>query len=246
MKAYLINLDRSPERLADADAELKSAGVSYERVKATDARLLTEGDIIRNCSRLRFFLAQARRVKIGEIACALSHQSCWRRLVESGEVRAAVFEDDVAVDGTRFAEVTAMIAAEDDGVPRVWLLNHRNLVEDPGIRASVRLVDTPHNVHTCWGTESYVLNRSAAELLLRLCHPVRYIADAWSTYARRGVDVRVVFPTPCGLREVASEIERKATGRAGWKWYLAFGRFKFRVAFHIDNLFYRIGELVKG
>ena len=38
MKAYLINLDRSPGRLAEADAQLHAAGVSYERVSAIDGR----------------------------------------------------------------------------------------------------------------------------------------------------------------------------------------------------------------
>lgn len=242
MKAYLINLDRSPERLSLSDAELKAAGVPYVRVQATDGRQMTPEDVSSHCSRLGFFLANGHRVKTNEVACLLSHRSCWRRLLESGEARAAVFEDDVLVDGAAYAQATALVEKDDDASPAVWLLHHRNLVPDPGRPAVVRLLDTPRNALTCWGAFGYVLNRAAAERLLRLSEPMRYVADDWNVYARRGVDVRVAFPTACRVREdVGSDIARKTTGRAGWKWYLAFGRWRHAVAFRL-NLLLRRGE----
>lgn len=240
MKAYLINLDRSPDRLEKMAAMFRAESVAYERVSAVDALKLTPGEVASACSRRGFFLCNARRVKVGEIACALSHQKCWRLLLDGDEARATCFEDDVKVNGARYAAACSLIEKDDDGRAAVWLLNSRNLVPDPGVPAAVPLLGTPRDVLTCWGTEAYVVNRAGAKRLLELGTPIRYVLDNWAAYARRGVDVRVVFPTPCGLCEMESQIERRTVGRAGWKWYQRFGWFKFRVAFHLDILCHRL------
>ena len=244
MKAYLINLDRCPERLAAADAELKAAGVAYERMRAIDGRALSAGEIRRNCNRLAFLLANGRRVKTNELACALSHMACYRAGLAAGEPFFAVFEDDLTVNGAAFADAARRIAAENDPAkPTVWLLNRRNRVSDPGRPCSVRLLDTPDDVMHTWGGEGYVLNRAAAERILAFAYPVRYVLDAWPTYARHGVEVRIVFPTACGIRDTPSVIARTATGRAAWDWYQRFGWFKYRVGFWLDILWWR---LVRG
>lgn len=243
MKSYLINLDRSPSRLVEAGAQLSAAGIDYVRVPATDGQTLTLDVISKECSRFGFLLANARRIKVNELGCAMSHRECWRRLLASAEDRAAVFEDDVQIDGVRYAIAMKLIEKEDDGHPAVWLLNHRNKVVDPGVATSVQLLGTVDEIHTCWGAEGYVLNRAAAEILVRLQTPVVHVADDWSVYARRGIDVRIVFPTVCGLRNVVSDIARNMEGRAGWGWYLAFGRFKYWIAFHLDNLCYRLRRI---
>ncbi len=241
MKAYLINLDRSPERLAESDKVLAAAGIAYERIRAVDGKELTADEVRLQCSRIGFLLANGRRVKLNELGCALSHQKAWRELLASDAPRAAVFEDDVAIDPAAYAAAERLIASEDDPArPIIWLLNHRNLVPDPGRSAAVRLLDTKDDVMHTWGTEGYVLNRAAAEALLSFTVPVRYVADAWPTYARHGVDVRVVFPTPCTLRETPSVIARSCTGRDAWAWYRKFGWFKYRVCFRIDILLWRL------
>lgn len=241
MKAYLINLDRSPGRLAESDAELKRAGIAYERIRAVDGRTLSGEEIRRSSDRLAFLFANGRRLKVNELACALSHQSCYRAGLAAGDPYFAVFEDDVVVDGAAFAAAEARIAGENDPArPMLWLINRRNVVPDPGRACSVRLLETRNDIMHTWGGEGYVVNRAAAERLLAIAFPVRYVLDAWPTYARQGVDVRVVFPTACTVRDTPSDIARTAKGRASWKWYQRFGWFKYRVGFRLDILWWRL------
>ena len=39
MKVFLVNLDKNPERLAAADAQLRMLGVEYERFRRCMARI---------------------------------------------------------------------------------------------------------------------------------------------------------------------------------------------------------------
>ena len=50
MKAYLINLDRSPERLAHFSAQARRAGLAFERIAAVDGRTLDEAQRARSVS----------------------------------------------------------------------------------------------------------------------------------------------------------------------------------------------------
>lgn len=241
MKCYLINLDRCPERLSASKAELDAAGIVFERMQAVDGRQLSKDDVGRQCSRIGFLLANGRRIKINELACALSHQACYRAGIKDGSPYFAVFEDDFTVDGKAFASAVTLVERENDpSRPMLWLLNHRNLVPDPGRPASVRLLDTRNDVMHTWGAEGYVVNQAAAKQILGFASPIRYVADAWPTFARHGIDVRVVFPTACAIRDTPSVIARSSSGRASWRWYQKFGWFKYRVGFWLDIICWRL------
>jgi glycosyl transferase family 25 len=85
MKTYLINLDRSPGRLAHMDAQLTRLGLSYERVPAFDGQSLTDGE-----------MAEADpSMSRGEIGCFLSHCLVWQRIASRPDAYAAVLEDDI-------------------------------------------------------------------------------------------------------------------------------------------------------
>ena len=120
MKAYLINLDRSPDRLAEADAQLRAAGVAYERVPAVDGRTLGWAGLRGRVSRFRFFLVHGRLPTPGEVACACSHLEAYRRLLASGEGAALVFEDDAALDPDAFR------AKDDPAADRFLFQTHRS------------------------------------------------------------------------------------------------------------------------
>lgn len=241
MKCYLINLDRCPERLSASKAELDAAGISFERLQAIDGRSLSPKLVKQECSRLGFFLANGRRIKLNELACALSHHACYRAGIASNSPYFAVFEDDLLVDGAAFGQAQTLIERENDpSRPMLWLLNHRNCVPDPGCQSSVRLLDTHGDVMHTWGAEGYVVNLAAARLLLDFASPIRYVADAWPTFARHGIDVRVVFPTACAIRDTPSIIARPSGGRASWRWYQKFGWLKYRVAFWLDIIHWRL------
>jgi glycosyl transferase family 25 len=94
---YVINLDRSAERLARISAALQAVGIAFERIPAIDASNLKPAD-----SENAYDAEANRRNYLAplspqEIACFLSHRRAWQTFLKSSEAPFAVFlEDDAA------------------------------------------------------------------------------------------------------------------------------------------------------
>ncbi|OIM99389.1 glycosyl transferase [Idiomarina sp. MD25a] len=97
-KVFLINLDRSTERLEKAAQQLNRLNVPFERIAAVDGSQLTKAEID-----TAFDIEQAERrtaynLTIGEMGCYLSHVNCWRRIIAEALDFAIVLEDDLVLD----------------------------------------------------------------------------------------------------------------------------------------------------
>lgn len=88
---YLINLDRSKDRLVRVDQDLKRLNINYNRVSAVDAKLLDHSEYKRVTAPNSEY---PHTLKAGEIACFLSHRICWQRLVDSNKDWALILEDN--------------------------------------------------------------------------------------------------------------------------------------------------------
>ncbi|EKE85248.1 glycosyltransferase family 25 protein [Idiomarina xiamenensis] len=108
-KTLLINLDRSPQRLADATAQLDAIGMPYERVSAADGAALSDAE--RAC----FDVDKAQQryhydLTWGEVGCYLSHLRCWQKIVDEQLDYAIIVEDDLCLS-PEFADVPHVLAA---------------------------------------------------------------------------------------------------------------------------------------
>ena len=234
MKAYLINLARSKERLAAADTQLRAAGVAYERVEAVDGRALSRRERRRLCSAVRFWMIYGARPSAGTIGCALSHQAVYRRMLGAGEPLAAVFEDDVEVlDAAWLREALARIEASDKPVePTVWRLE-RWPSEAPEEVGAGFFPSGPNAMGTC----AYVLNAAAARRLRFLNgEPILTLADDWPRRMRQGLRVWSVRPEPCRQCGAPSTIGGAAPRRARWGWYVALWRARRWVTQSLDGV----------
>lgn len=115
MKIYLINLDRSPQRLNVIRRRLKEQHLSFERLAAVDGQKLSEeecqsytqyppsftksvADYARKYGGKGFLSSHSLLHKSpltkGEIACFLSHRKAIKTIAEGGQAFGAVLEDD--------------------------------------------------------------------------------------------------------------------------------------------------------
>ena len=231
MKAYLINLDRSPGRLAEADAQLRAAGVAYERIPAVDGRALGWTALRRRVSRVRFFLVHGRHPSLGEVACTLSHLEACRRLLAAGDPAALVFEDDVALDPAAFRRALDLITPRlDPARPDLFLLCDHGGATGTGI--------VPAGDASC--SEAYLITAAAARRLLTLNEPVRAAIDAWAHWTARGIAVHKVLPAPCNQRG-GSDInpDWRPKRRARWRWYVALWRARLALGQALDRLIWK-------
>jgi collagen beta-1,O-galactosyltransferase len=168
-KVYIINLERRPDRAARMLERVAGAllPAPVELYRAVDAREIDQAYIDSNGYRVypswripgspNFWYD--RELKLGEIACSLSHYRLWQRCHAEGLNRVLILEDDAGLCAdfnARFAEVERELPLDLDllylfrvpiGADRPW---------------SPRLV-VPGFSHC---TVAYALSRSGIEKLL--------------------------------------------------------------------------------
>ncbi len=112
LKAYLINLDRSQDRLQRMYQQFEKAGLAFERVAAVDGKTLSDDEI----ASIKRNAGWKEPLNRSELGCFLSHRKCLEQIVESGEQYAAVFEDDVKFSGSakQFFQSDAWIPSDAD------------------------------------------------------------------------------------------------------------------------------------
>lgn len=162
MQFYLINLDRSPERLAWISGRLIELSITPNRIPAVDGKQLSSQDLERweRVRHPRFGMGP------GEIACFLSHRRAWQTFINSEQKWCFIAEDDV-----HLSDQLPSFLSNDDWIPtdadivkaetvnqRVWLAS--NAVATVYAH-SLRALRSYHG-----GSAGYFINKATAAMLL--------------------------------------------------------------------------------
>ena len=108
MRVYLINLDRSPERLNFFEKQASVSGIDFERISAVDGRQLSSEELAAAVAQKFEF----QPISACEIGVFMSHKRAWEKLLASGKPHAAVFEDDVVLSSSIRSVLDAIDANE--------------------------------------------------------------------------------------------------------------------------------------
>lgn len=201
MKAYVINLARSPERRAHMVSQLARAVTSYRFVEAVDGRELDLPDPSVLDPAL-FTRTSGPGFRPGSAGCALSHLRVFRQIIQDGTEHGLVLEDDVVLPSDLEALADA-VAAQMSG-PEVALLNFHapepcevtdlGSVPLPGSRSLVYPVRAPRLT----SAGAYVVTREACLRLEEFLLPLRTYVDDWGHFCGEGIldAVRCVVPMP--------------------------------------------------
>lgn len=186
-------------------------------------RAVTDGPY----GKFRWWCAMLRPVVSGEIGCALSHRTIWRKLVESCESDencVAVFEDDVRMgSGIERALELAASKCNEDPLSVVLLGNHTDMSKR-GV--AIRETDAYRLESAQWDicSEAYVIGREAARNLVWAQRTICCPADSWGRWVRKGlIHLYHIDPPVCGQRDHVSSIGRRfvapisGLGRLWWK-----------------------------
>jgi glycosyl transferase, family 25 len=168
LKSYLINLDRSPERLQFFTGQAARSGFAFERIAAVDGRQMSDAERARVVSPQYEF----QPLNPGEIAVFMSHRVAWQRLLDSGEARAAVFEDDVVLSARSGVLLQALGQADwTADLVKLETTDRRVVLQAPTVHLDGHAVLRP----LCsWhgGAAGYVIRREAAARLLQATWPL--------------------------------------------------------------------------
>src|SRR5262249_27267324 len=114
LPVFVVNLDRSPERLGRFLADNNSLpGIAIERFAAVDGRALDRRQLIADK-----VITDSLIYSDNAVACALSHLRCWQKVIELGQ-SVVICEDDVVLRHD-FAEVHRKLLAPHPDVDIVY------------------------------------------------------------------------------------------------------------------------------
>lgn len=161
----LINLDRSPERLAYMRGQLDRLGLKAERLAGVDG------------SRIDLAPYAASRLRPGEIGCFLSHRAAWQSLIDSDDERLLVLEDDVRLSAALPAVLADLSWLRSEGEIGKLDTSGRTVALD----SVERLAPQGRKAHMLCGEHmgggGYIVSRKAAERLLQRSTQIREPVD---------------------------------------------------------------------
>ncbi len=161
-----------------------------EFVEAVDGRLFSQEEKKQYFDVKKAFKRYGRECKPGEIGCTLSHQKCYKKLVESSDDYVLILEDDIALDCFEkeiFERVERFISKSVEATivllsGNYWYWGRKKRL---GIHNLMSVFDA-------YGTFAYVINRKAAQKLLDV--PVSFLADDWRYLKARGIKLMALYP----------------------------------------------------
>ena len=191
MKAYIINLKEAIERrnYMQKQLALLPPSLSSEFIEAVNGKEMNREELEENFDSEKFRLRYAKEVRPGEIGCTLSHQKCYRRLLESKEKCVLILEDDIIVRQNidfLLPELEKLLITNE---PRIVLLSGWYwYLSTKVLKGHYRVA----NVYDAFLTHAYAINRAAASLIIE-SRPF-IAADDWFYIRKKGVKIYAFLP----------------------------------------------------
>lgn len=213
---FLINLDRSADRLARCAPILDGLGLSWERVPGVEGKALDAARLAALNPNPTPHGEWFRPLTPGEIGCFLSHLRCWQLIEERGLDCALVLEDDFeAHDACTLQNLQALADSATGAHP--WdVLKLTRLRQGAKRVATVREAEgTP--LQLCFGgkgpedgTAYLVSRRGAAKLTPRREHLLRPVDFELKHHWER--DLTVYSASPDLFWQVGADIAASVIG----------------------------------
>ncbi|MBB3998809.1 glycosyltransferase family 25 protein [Aureimonas pseudogalii] len=189
---FVINLDRSPERLSTIRADAAALGIDLIRSPAVDGKTVPP-EARHDLDLAGFLRDHGKQPMDGEYGCYVSHLAALRAIAASAADAGVIFEDDIAPQPELLAVLEALGQRDDWDVVR--FAHHRQ----PTKR---RLRTLPHGralyaalFGPTGSAAAYVVRREAAARLANALTPMRLPYDValergWAT----GLRTRDIWP----------------------------------------------------
>ena len=199
---FIINLPASTDRLDFMQSQLRSINTQFTIIEAVDGSKFDNAEL----STVKKAVSYA--ITKGEVGCALSHLKAYEKLTESDYDMALILEDDVIVPSDIDMHLSRLHENNNSKHATITLLSE--VYKYYGKKSFS--TDEEHHVHKVVDAtfaHGYVINKLAAERLLKNLYPIWCVADQWTTFKEFGfVDIYAVIPSLTNTYDV---FEKKTT-----------------------------------
>ncbi len=194
IKTYVINLKESVSRRERVLTEIqKYPCLNVEFVEAVNGKKMSVEEINRHFDSHKFVRRAGRNPLPGEIGCVLSHNECYRRLLDSNDNIALILEDDVCfLDQEHFESILMDISQKMvQNIPCVLTLSRHNLYYKNKIDKIGEY--SLYRIREAWGMCAYIINKKAADKILSMPKPY-YVADDFLLLNKKNITVYGIHP----------------------------------------------------
>lgn len=231
----VINLDRSPERLSGAANQLDRLGLSWQRLSASDGKLLSMHDPAL-IDVHAFRRKHGKEPLPGELGCYLSHVRAIEAFLQTHKQAVLILEDDVRL-GPDLPGVLGelMACATQWDVVKLSGLHSGTPLYMRALKGSYRMAV---GLSRYTGASCYLVNRYAAEAYVKDLLPMTLPYDheydrAWA----RGIRIRMVVPAPCiHSFEMGSVLHPAGISRPNFHWTKRLSTLRWRLVNEVRRL----------
>lgn len=243
--SLLINLDRSPQRLAQMAGRLDQHQLTWRRVSAVEGKLLDLQTDQRVCIP-SYARKHGKNLNPAELGCYLSHIKCMEEFLQDAQAQyALILEDDVDFEPD-FSEVIKEVVALGAEWDMVKLSGFHTGTPVGGIPLSHgRRLSPMLSRHT--GSAAYLVNRHAAQAYASKLLPMSVPYDhAFDQGWKLGLKVRLVHPMPTRLDGAPSTIGAGPSRNPKFPWHRRFGTYFYRAGTELQRVAYGLTQWLKS
>lgn len=158
---YYINLDHREDRKNKLLNELKEINIPIQRINAINKNDLSKNELIK-----KKYISENTTLRLGQIACILSHKKAWKTFLDSKYDYAIFLEDDVIINKEYFIQFNNIINELNNINFDILYLGRNNLQFKGFYKGEIinKYFYKPENIGL--GFHSYILSRKGAILKL--------------------------------------------------------------------------------
>ncbi len=205
LKVYVVNLDRSPERLKSIDKRLKDIGLDYTRISAVDGKVreFTSKEINKN----KYSFFHGKYITPTEVACFVSHVNVWEEFEKNNDAEfALVLEDDMIFSDEFVSVLKALV--KDKKSWDVVKLNGGHKGGNLKVKNLTNKTSLVLNLFHQSKTGAYIMNKKAAKSYLSKIYPMFVPIDhEFIKFWKYGLNIFSVYPFPSVEEDVPSTID---------------------------------------
>lgn len=219
MKAYIINLNRSVDRRLYMSKQLmRFPYISAEFITAVDGYSLSAKERVSSFDDLRFKSRNEASARPGEVGCTLSHQKCYRKIIDENEPYVLILEDDIYISNTIAIIIEKVSNLMQTNVPRIILLSDFFWYTKTAPLIGKYKLATVYNAFL---THSYIINQAAARLMIE--ERPYIIADDWIYIRKKGIKLNAILPHLASQKNngtLPTTVNLNPVGRKSIKWQI--------------------------
>jgi len=216
LAVYVLNLDRSPERMKRMTAKLKRLGLPFKRIVAVDGK--TARFTRRECDERKYELAVGKKTTPTEIGCFVSHYNTLSEFLDSSSAEfALVMEDDMDFADDFSAMLGALLARGDWDMVKLNGRHGGGYVWRSRLAGRYDLVKNLFHQSDCG---AYVMNKKAARSYVGGLYPMFVPIDhEFVKFWKYGLRGFCVDPFPTRSEGSRSTIDYAALRAGRRPWY---------------------------